>query len=125
MGGIRICMKHVGQIIEALNIKSGGIVDSWRFVPRKHLEDGAQIDLLIDRNDDAITLCEIKFSNSTFSIDKQYAKILQKKIEIFKEKTKTKKQIFLAIISAYGLKKNRYSEELVDSIVTLEDLYKD
>ena len=119
-----ICMKHVDQIVGALNIKSGGIVDSWRFIPRKNLEDGAQIDLLIDRNDDAITICEIKFSNSAFSIDKQYCRVLEKKIKIFKEKTKTRKQIFFTIISAQGLKNNIYSEELVDSIVTLEDLYK-
>lgn len=119
-----LCMKHINQIVNALSIKSGGLVDSWRFVPKKNLDDGAQIDLLIDRNDDAITICEIKFSNSPFSIDKQYAKILQRKIEIFKGKTKTTKQIFLAIISAYGVKKNRHYVELVDSIVTLEDLYK-
>ena len=121
-----ICMKHIDQIVEALNIKSGGIVDSWRFIPKKHLkdQDGVQIDLLLDRNDDAITIFEIKFFNSIFSIDKQYAKVLQRKISVFKEKTKTNKQVFLVIISAYGLKKNNYSEEMVDSIVTLEDLYR-
>lgn len=120
-----ICMKHVNNIVDTLNIKSGGIVDSWRFVPRESLEDGVQIDLLIDRADNAITICEIKFSSAPFSIDKQYFKILQRKIDVFKEKTKTNKQVFLTIISAEGLKKNSYSNELIDSVVTLEDLYKD
>lgn len=54
-----------------------------------------------------------------------YSRVLQNKIEIFKEKTKTRKQIFLAIISTYGLKDNTYSEEVIDSVVTLNDLYID
>jgi len=120
-----VCMKHINSIIDALNIKSGGIVDSWRFVPKNNTEDGVQIDLLIDRSDNAITICEMKFSNASFSIDKQYAASLQRKIDIFKNKTKTNKQIFLTMVSAEGLKKNSYAEELIDSIVTLDDLYKD
>jgi hypothetical protein len=84
---------------------------------------GAQIDLLIDRSDDAVTLVEIKYTDKIFTIDKRYAEILQRKIEAFVTTTRTQKQVFLAIISANGLKKNRYSEDLITCALTLNDLF--
>lgn len=120
-----ICIKHADHIIRALDIHSASTIGSWRFVPRKRLEMGAQIDMIIDRTDDAITLCEIKYTKDPFAIDKQYAKKLKEKIEIFKTVTKTMKQTFLIIISANGLKPTQYSEELVSNVVTLEDLFRE
>lgn len=119
-----VCMKHVDQIIHALNIKVSGQVGAWRFIPRKKVSEGAQIDLVIDRSDNAITLCEIKYTDQQYAIDKQYAKNLQNKIEVFKEKTGIKKQIFLAMICANGLKSTKHSEKQVDGgVVTLDDLF--
>lgn len=118
-----ICFKHIEQITKALNIKTGIEVGSWRFIPRKHTETGAQIDLLIDRTDSSVTLCEIKYSNTPYVIDKSYAENLMRKIKIFTDKLKINKQIFLSIIAANGIKKNRYSEEMVNGIVTLDDLF--
>lgn len=119
-----ICTKHIKQVVDALRIKSINLIDSWRFIPRKASDEGAQIDLLIDRNDDAITICEIKYTNDPFYIDKQYAKKLQNKIDVFRAKTKTKKQIFLALISANDLRPSMYSEEMLTGLVTLDDLFK-
>lgn len=119
-----VCMKHVDHIIHALNIKASGQVGAWRFIPRKKLGEGAQIDLVIDRSDNAITVCEIKYTDQKFAIDKQYAKNLKKKIEIFKGKTGTNKQIFLAMICANGLKNTSYSGEHIDGgVVSLDDLF--
>ncbi|MES2198546.1 MAG: ATP-binding protein [Chlamydiota bacterium] len=119
-----LCYKHIHRISEALHLSQTAIPSSWKYTSKKNSEEsGAQIDLLFDRDDDAITICEIKYSQIPFVIDKEYAKNLKNKIEIFKKQTKTKKQIFLAIISANGLKKTMYSEELVDAVITLEDLY--
>lgn len=119
-----VCMKHIDHIVRALNIKASGQVSAWRFIPRTKLTEGAQIDLVIDRNDNAITLCEIKYTDQEYFIEKQYAKNLKKKVEIFKEKTATKKQIFLAMICANGLKRTAYSEEYIDGgVVTLDDLF--
>jgi len=118
-----VCYKHINQIINALKIKTAQNITSWRLIKRKEKEDGAQIDLIIDRNDDALTIGEIKYTEHPFVIDKQYAKNLLKKIEIFKKETKTDKQIFLAMISAAGIKPTLYSEELIDGgIITLDDL---
>lgn len=120
-----ICFKHIEQIISALKIKSGGIIDSWRFIPRKDAERGAQIDLLIDRNDNAITLIEIKHTDKVFSINKSYAENLKNKIDVFKTKTKTNKQLFLVIVSVSGIRINKYYDALIDDVVLLDDLFVD
>lgn len=120
-----ICYKHLPQIKKTLAIDESGLASPWRFSPKAKGEKGAQIDLLFDRKDDSITLCEIKYTDKPFSIDKEYSKKLEDKIDIFSKVTKTQKQIFLAFISAEGLKKTVYSEAIVNGgIVTLEDLVK-
>lgn len=120
-----ICYKHVAQISEALQLCPTALPSTWRYKPSKgSINEGAQIDLLFDRNDDSITLCEIKYTDTPFVIDKKYAKILNNKINTFKKVTKTNKQIFLAMISASGIKNNMYSEEMIDGIVTLDDFFK-
>lgn len=125
-----VCFKHIGQIARILGLSNipylGG---SWRLIPPKKSKDkGAQIDLLFDRDDDVITLCEIKYSDNSFVIDKAYAKSLDQKIDVFEHnfpsKSKpTRKQIYLAMISTFGVKKNMYSEDLVHNEVVLEDLF--
>ena len=84
---------------------------------------GAQIDLLFDRNDDAITLCEIKYADKPFVIDKTTAKAIANKADVFLSQTKTKKQLFTVLITTCGLKANLWSEDIVDAEVTLEDLF--
>lgn len=119
-----VCYKHISNIIQTLKIDSVNIVGSWRYYPYKKEEVGAQIDLLIDRNDNAITICEIKYTASPFVIDKKYAQDLLRKVEVFRRNTHTNKQIFIAIISANGLKPTMYAEELITSVVTLDELFK-
>jgi hypothetical protein len=116
-----ICRKHINQILKALDIKSAEHITAWRYLAKE--SDGTQIDLVIDRGDSAITLGEIKLTDQPFVIDKSYAEKLRKKIEIFKKITRTKKQIFLVIISARGIKKAMYSEEMLSGLVTLESLF--
>lgn len=119
-----VCYKHIAKIKQALGIKVSARVGVWRYVPiANSKEQGAQIDLLFDRRDDAITLCEIKCSDKPFIITKEYANNLQHKINLYRQITRTKKQLFFAIVSANGLKKNHYSEKLVDFVITLKDLF--
>jgi hypothetical protein len=122
-----ICLKHIKQIREKLGINSTATeIGTWRYISNKNDRDdhGAQIDLLFDRNDGIITLCEIKFKNKEFAIDKLLAKNLKSKVEIFLKQTKVQKQIFLALITTYGLKSNIWSEDLIHNVVTLNDLLK-
>jgi uncharacterized protein len=119
-----VCYKHLSQISESLALSPASIPSAWRYSPTKgSREQGAQIDLLFDRNDDAITICEIKYSAQPFGIDKSYAEKLKQKIEVFRKITRTNKQIFLAMITSNGLKNSIYSEELVTGQVTLDDLF--
>lgn len=119
-----ICYKHLPQIRKKLALSPTAIPRVWRYVPTKgSTEQGAQIDLLFDRDDDAITICEIKYTDKPFEIDKQCAKNLMTKIEVFKKITRTTKQIFIAFISANGLKPTMYSEEMISACVTLDDLF--
>lgn len=101
---------------------------SWRYVSRQNPESdkegsGAQVDLLFDRPDQAITICEIKYSMLPFTIDKVYAKVLAKKVELYKQQTRTKKQIFLVMITSAGLKPSKHYDELISQEVTLGDLF--
>ncbi len=121
-----ICYKHIDQIRAALKLEPGAIAATWRYIPRKKtVNEGAQIDLLFDRPDGSITICEIKCSDVPFSIDKSYAMALEKKMIIFRKQTRTTKQLFLSMITTMGLKPTMYSEEIVVSQTSLEDLFKD
>ena len=119
-----ICLKHVEQIRAALKLNNIGCrYGSWRLSANKakHV-DGTQIDLLIDRDDEVITLCEIKYSQKPFVIDKAYGKNLMHKIDSFSEHTKTPKRIMLAMITTQGIKTNLWSEELVQLSISLDDI---
>jgi len=83
----------------------------------------AQIDLVIDRRDQVINICEMKFSINNFTIDKKYAEDLRKKIDVFRQETKTRKSLFLTMITTYGLNKNSYSTSLVQNDLTMDVLF--
>jgi predicted AAA+ superfamily ATPase len=116
-----VCYKHIAQIRKALNIDAGAEVGSWRYSPRTSEKKGTQIDLLFDRTDGVITVCEIKYSDQPFIIDKSYANNLLSKIDIYRKQSRTTKLIFLSIISANGIKPTMYSEELINGGVALID----
>ncbi|NUO01649.1 MAG: ATP-binding protein [Saprospiraceae bacterium] len=117
----QVCLAHVPQIKQALGIS--GIFSqssSWR---SKGAENGAQVDLLIDRRDHVINLCEIKFSGEPFIITKAYAEQLRNKIAVFKSETATRKAVWLAMITTFGLKKNEYSGSLVQHELDMNCLF--
>lgn len=120
-----ICFKHVNKIIEALHLQSTACLASpWRYLPKADENaQGAQIDLLLERSDNAITLCEIKYSIHPFVIDKNCAMNLIRKLETFQGQLKKPKQVFLAVITTLGLKKNHWSEELVHHSISLKNLF--
>ncbi len=103
----QVCLYHLSQIKKALGI-SGILANtsSWRSITS---ENGAQIDLVIDRNDQTINLCEMKFSINKFIIDKKYDEELRNKVGTFRLETKTRKAVFMTMITTFGLQKNKYS----------------
>ena len=119
-----LCQKQVVQIKRALGIEGVHTETSvWRYSPKKD-EQGAQIDLLIDRQDRCINICEMKFSQSEFVIDKKYAAELENKLNVFRENSKSKKTLFLTMVTSYGVKKNNYYTSLIQNEVTMDALFK-
>lgn len=120
-----VCIKHIEQIKYALGIHAiSSEIGSWRYNPKSDQEQkGCQIDLLIDRADGVINLCEIKFQQGLFRISKGYANELQQKIEIYKMVSKTRKTIFLTMITPEGVCRNEHSENLVSNEVVINDLF--
>lgn len=119
----RICFQHVEQIKMALGI-SGVMssVYSWVYRPTSKEESGVQIDMLIDRNDGVINLCEIKFSQGKYEIKKKYAEELRQKLAVFQSKTETRKSIFTVMITTEGLTDNEYAGDIQNEVV-VNDLF--
>jgi len=118
-----ICLKHIEQIKKALQI--GGIyseLSSFFYQGDEYLP-GVQIDLLIDRNDQVINICEIKFQQREFNITKSYAEQIRKKIFVFSEISKTKKQVFLTMITTFGVTESKHSLGLVDNDLKMDILF--
>ena len=118
-----IWMMHVPQILRALQIFGTSIdVSSWKY-RGDDTTPGAQIDLLIERGDDVIHICEAKFSKNEFIITKNYAQDLRRKRSVFEHVTKTKKMIVTTLLTTYPAIRNQYYQDEIHSEVTLEDLF--
>lgn len=118
-----ICLQHISQIKKGLGIIGVYSISSSFYKKGTDAEDGAQIDLVIDRNDQIINLIEAKFYNDEISISQEYAKKLRRKISVFQKSTKTKKQLFLTLISPFGLKQNKHSLGLIQADLTIDCLF--
>lgn len=122
----QVCKDHIYQIKKKLGV-SGVLTEEYIWFSKGDEDlgvSGAQIDLLIERRDRVINVCEIKFSNNEFVIDKDYDLKLRNKLETFRNDSKTKYGLQLTMITTYGIKKNKYSG-IVGSEVRIEDLFEE
>lgn len=120
-----ICLIHINQIRKALSI-AGMTSSIASFIARpKDGLPGTQIDLLIDRSDQSINLCEIKFSVENYVLTKKDVNNIQTKKQVFQYHTKTKKHLFTTIITTMGLIENKHKLNAVDQVVTLGDLFEE
>lgn len=118
-----VCFKHIMQIKMGLQIAGiNSSYYSWRKVGNK-TEAGAQIDLLIDRADNCVNICEMKFSTGPFTIDKKYFNKLQNKKQVFDSQLKTRKALILTMVTTYGVRDNDYKTQLIDSSLTMDGLF--
>ena len=119
----RLCLLHIDQIKRALGISGVRTsVSTWRHRADSEYPKGAQIDLIIDRRDDIINLCEMKFCQGKFLIAKKYDDELLSKRQVFKAVTGTKKAVHLTMVTTEGVERNAYWND-VQSEVTLDDLF--
>jgi len=117
------CFIHHRQIARALGIST--ILhefSSYQFLGNETYT-GIQIDLLIDRADGVINLCEIKFSNGAYKLIPAYKNTLRERASIFSLVTKSRKSIFTTLVTTYGLFNQDAHLDVVQNVMTLEELF--
>lgn len=116
----RLCMAHIPQIKHALGIdKIGTEYYAWR---SRESENGAQIDLLIERADRIINLCEIKYSTAEYRMTKEENLKMRNRQDDFVRETSTRYTIQSALITTFGLRLNEYSGGITE-VITLDELF--
>ena len=123
-----LCFLHLAQIKLKLGISGiSTAASSWRYSPSRNkkeemAEKGTQIDLLIDRGDRVINLCEMKFSVKPYHLTDSYEQTLRRRMGIFQEKTKTNKSLVYTFITTFGIA-NGLGHSIVNSEVVMDDLF--
>lgn len=120
----QLCKDHTAQIKQKLGI-SGVLTEESSWATKGDTDlgiPGTQIDLLIDRRDNIIDICEMKFSLNEFIVDKKYDMDLRNKVDTFRRMTNTRKSIQIVMVSTYGIKQNKYSS-FIQNEVLLNDLF--
>lgn len=119
-----VCLTHVAQIKQALGI-SGILTEhsSWQYRPSRRTDSGAQVDLVIDRPDGVVNLCEMKHSDTPFVIDKKYAQRLRDRLDIFRRVTGTRKALFITFVTVHGVAPGSHASGLVANDVRADALF--
>jgi AAA+ ATPase superfamily predicted ATPase len=118
-----ICMLHIQQLKKALGISGvHTITNSWVFRGNEALP-GAQIDMIIERADNTINLCEAKFTKENFTVTKKYAAELKLKKTIFKQVSRTRKAIFTTLLTTYPAIRNKYYADEIEAEITMDKLF--
>lgn len=114
-----LCFIHIRQIKNTLGISG---VETREYAWRAPSENGAQIDMVIERADPTINICEMKFSEHEFEISADYERNLRHKLSAFAEMTNRRKSLQLTMITTYGLKRNVHSG-IVAQDLRLDNLF--
>ncbi len=119
----RVCLQHIAQIKRALGI-SGVLADvySWRGHPERPGRKGAQIDLVIDRGDRMINICEMKYAPQEYVVSADEKVKMLHRVNVFREVSGTRKGILLTLVTTYGLKRNA-NGAVIQNVITLDDLF--
>ena len=114
-----VCFNHIKQIKEGLGI-SGVVSKQSAWIDQ---EDGVQIDLIIERKDNIVNMCEIKFYSDVFKVDKNYDMLLRKRVSVLSNHLLKKCAIHNTLITTYGIKDNEYKWSF-NSVITMDDLFR-
>ena len=117
-----VCLQHIQQIKMALQIAGVASKESSLIVSGDNGTEGMQIDLLIDRADDIVNVCEMKYSKTNYVLTKPYAEKLQKRIDLL-EQIQPEKTYHLTFVTVNPIERNAHSD-IVTSTVTAEDLFR-
>ncbi len=117
-----VCFQHIDKIKDALGIgKVVSLESSWN-VRGNDDHEGSQIDLLIDRDDNFVSLCEMKYYSRDFEVDKNYYLKMKNRISILQDNIPKRRNIQTVLITTYGIKQNAYSS-VFQEVLTIEDLF--
>ena len=121
----RLCLWHLPQLRAALGI-SGVLTNaySWRGGKSDDGNRPVQIDLLLDRRDGIIDLCEMKFTEEPYELDSAEVARLAERTGQFRKQTGTRKAVCMVLVAAAGLKRNKYFGN-IQAVVTLDDLFRE
>jgi uncharacterized protein len=119
-----VCLYHIDQIRESLSIRGIYSTTSSFFALPKDGLSGTQIDLIIDRNDNSINICEIKFSEEEYVLTKKDVDNINLKKQVFRYHSKTKKHLFTTLITTFGAVENANKVSNIDQVVTMNELFK-
>ncbi len=118
-----LCIKHHEAIKFELGIQGVYVEVSSFYSKENGQNDGIQIDMILNRADNVINLCEIKYCLDDFQMTDQYAETLRKRRETFRRISKTKKTLFNTIITTYGVQNSKNSSSVIDNIITMDKLF--
>lgn len=116
----RLCFNHIVQIKQALQI--GGISSSSSAWLKEDTDKGTQIDLIIDRKDNVVNMCEIKYYSDSFTVTKDYYRTLLHRQTLLQQQISNKQIVHPIAITTYGLTQNEYSS-FFTNVITLNDLF--
>ena len=116
-----VCFNHIEQIKKSLGI-NGISTRQSAWTKRNDDIGGTQIDLIIERKDNEVNSCEMKFVSDKFTVTKEYQRILMNREELLQKEISPKASIHNTLITTYGLRYNEYSSSF-DNVVTLDDLF--
>lgn len=117
----RVCFWHIPQIKAALGVSGvGADVYSWR--GKEEDGHGAQIDMLIDRADNTVSICEMKYTQEEYELTEEEAAKIRRRGTLFLQATKSRKSIQNVLVSNCGMRRTKYSG-VIHREVTLDDLF--
>lgn len=116
----RVCMAHIPQIKCALRIDGiSTLCYSWR---SKTTDPAAQIDIIIERADKIVNVCEVKYCQQEYELDKEEYLKLRTRQTAFIQETGLRHTAWLTLITTEGMVKGKYFD-VVQSVVTLDNLF--
>ncbi len=118
-----LCFKHTFQIKKAMGFH-GIITNEYSYVSKGNADqEGMQIDMIIDRADNCVNILEVKFHNTEYEVSESYGRQLLHKATIFQERTRLKKNVFITMLTVFGVKKNEHYLTAVTNQLLIDDLF--
>ena len=117
-----VCLRHIEKIKKALGISGVSSSQSSWLVKGDDEVEGSQIDLIIERKDNIVNICEMKFYNDEFTVTKSYDRVLVGRYNRLGTMIPKRSTINPVLVTTFGLEYNEYSG-FFQNVITLDDLF--